>query len=76
MMTDAEYRKAVDACLQEARGGDEWWNERFVNALAARGLKLVPIINNSLPAKDFYRQAPVPFSKGLPVWPASYIEEI
>lgn len=75
-MTDLQYRKALDACIEEAREGNEWWNERFVNALAAHGLKLVPIINDSLPTRDFYLQAPVPFSTGLPVWPPSYIEEI
>jgi hypothetical protein len=76
LMTDEEYIKVVDVCLQEAGSGGEHWNERFVNALAAHGLKLVPIINHSLPTKDFYRPAPQSFSIGLPVWPASYIEEI
>jgi hypothetical protein len=75
-MTDPEYRDAVDACLEEARGGNEFWNQRFVDALAAHGLKLVPIVSESLPTKDFYLKAPVPFSVGLPVWPASYIEEL
>jgi hypothetical protein len=75
-MTDPEYRDALDACLEEARGGDEYWNQRFVNALAAHGLKLVPIVNESWPTKDFYGQAPRPFSVGLPVWPPSYIEEL
>jgi ABC-type branched-subunit amino acid transport system substrate-binding protein len=74
-MTEKEYEQAVAACLQEARGGGEQWNQRFVNALAAHKLKLVPVINDLPPTKDFYRQAPQPFSVGLPVWPASYIEE-
>lgn len=78
-MNDQEYREAVDACLQAARGGGEHWNERFVNALAAHGLKLVPAVDKhwpNWPKKDYYVLAPQPFSEGLPVWPISYIEEV
>jgi hypothetical protein len=75
-MTEAEYEQAVDACLQAARGGAEQWNQRFVDALAAHNLKLVPIIDDSQPTKHYYRPAPRPFSIGTPVWPASYIEEV
>jgi hypothetical protein len=75
-MTEPEYRKALDACIEDARGSNEQWNRRFVDALAAHKLKLVPIIDNGPPSKEYYRQAPRPYSIGQPFWPPSYIEEL
>jgi hypothetical protein len=77
-MTIQEYNDAVDQCLISAKEGGPNWNQLFTQALAQKGLKLVPIKTHNLvqpPTKAFYVQAPWPFPTGLPTWPLSWIEE-
>jgi hypothetical protein len=60
-MTEAEYRQFIHEAQSYAGQSDDKWNERFIDALAARGLVLH---FGELETVGFYIMAPQPFPQG------------
>jgi hypothetical protein len=66
-MTEQEYNQALD---QTHISGGEQWNQRYLEALAACGLQLVPWGQDD---PGYYIEAPLPMPNQSPSWGRSLI---
>ena len=68
----AEYERLLDECGKVAGRGDWFWNERFVSALARRGLTLAtarhPHDRDEWYPSGYPMQSPHPYPQGPDAW--------
>lgn len=79
MLSEQEYRKALDAVLNIPKGNGANWNNDFILALAFNGLILLPLSKSSRPPFSHYGMAPQPIyeiqkdGSAIAAWTDSWI---
>jgi hypothetical protein len=75
MLSEKDYRKALDVVLNIPKGDGANWNNDFILGMAMHGLILLPM-NGQAPPFPHYGLAPHPHFEdkcGFAAWPDSWI---
>lgn len=69
--SEAHYRDKLNLACLRAKGGDEFWNRRFLEALTEFGLTLVPITDKRF-THEFFQPYAAMYPNGSPILAPSH----